>query len=136
MTPVVAGPVPGYSRSMRGGWLLVAMLAGLVGCAAMEEAEKRDRRDFSAERLGEPDPESSILADSLDEQERAAAHRAGIEVSGHAGADDPDAPRTTVSATGEDVPAESDPDKAGKIGVALLSVGVTVGMLVAPFFLM
>jgi hypothetical protein len=125
---------------MRGGWLrrvpvavLTAIVVALVACAAMEEAEKRDRRTFSAERLGDPDVEADMLANTLGEPERAAARRAGIPVADAdaAAADDPVGSKTEGTGAHD----EGDPDKAGKIGVALLSVGVTLGMLAAPFFL-
>src|SRR5262245_9147983 len=124
---------------MRGGWLhrmrivlLVTAVSGFIACAAMEQAEKRDQRTFSADRLGEPDVEAEMVADSLDEPERAAARDAGIPVTNQApGSDD-----LADAATGPPgSQPEGDPDKAGKIGMAILSVSVTLGMLAAPFFL-
>jgi len=112
--------------------LLVTAVTGFVACAAMEQAEKRDRRTFSAERLGDPDVEAEMIADSLDEPERTAARDAGIPVTNQApGSDD-----LADAATGPPgAQPEGDPDKAGKIGMAILSVSVTLGMLAAPFFL-
>src|SRR5262245_31569905 len=70
-----------YWTPMRGGWLrivfLVTAVTGFVACAAMEEAEKRDQRTFSADRLGDPDVEAEMIADSLDQPERTAAREAG-----------------------------------------------------------
>jgi hypothetical protein len=129
-----------YSIPMRGGWLygmrivvLVTAVAGFVACAAMEQAEKRDQRTFSAEHLGEPDVEAEMIADSLDEPERTAARDAGIPVEKRTPGSDDLADATGAPHDGGQ--PEGDPDKAGKIGMAILSVSVTLGMLAAPFFL-
>ena len=110
--------------------LLAGGLGALCACAAMDAAEKADQRRFSADRLGDPDVEGEMLAEALGPRERAAARDVGIPVK-----DAPDAADAADDDIGPDAKPETGSDKAGKIGVVLLSVSVTLGMLVAPFFM-
>ena len=91
--------------------------------------DSEDLPEFSAERLGDPWGEG-LVTDMLDPDEKDAVRRAGLPVhddaepSNEARADEKPPSRASTVA-----------DKAGKVSVALLSVGITLGALAAPFFM-
>jgi hypothetical protein len=120
---------------------LVAALV-FVGACGLEDHhrpsfhdEKNETPEFSDTHLDDPFEKSSA-ADFLSPTERDAVRRSGM--TGFGLEDDPDAAELD-EATADPPPAHGTAaraaDKAGKVGVALLSVGVTLGALVAPFFL-
>jgi hypothetical protein len=135
--------------AVRLGWTGVAALvvAGLVavGCANQQHTTRPyshddgdDRGKLSAARLGDPWEEDSPI-DFLDDEQRQAVQQAGL-----AGWHFEDGERSELSlADREAIEEASQPqgafsraaDKVAKVGVVLLGVGVTLGMLVAPFFL-
>jgi len=121
---------------MRGAVAAVVTAAVLVVGACGPEThrpffhdETEDTPEFSAARLGDPFEEGSA-ADLLGPDERDAVRRAGLPVR-----DLPPTPEEDAR------PAKEQPgsvgqaaDTAGKASIALLSVGLTLGMMVAPFF--
>jgi hypothetical protein len=90
--------------------------------------DSEDMPEFSAARLGDPWGEGSA-ADLLGPDEKDAVRRAGLPV--RDGASPSEEGRAAKEPPGD---VESAADKAGKASVALLSVGLTLGALVAPFF--
>src|SRR5436189_539433 len=110
----------------RRGWQRVAglALAGLLlvgACAAdRRHAARPDEDDpatISADRLDDLDEEGA-MTDLLDPEEREAMAHAGLPGDARPGADEEDAGDTT-----------------GKVGLSVLSVALSVGAAVAPFFL-
>ena len=110
----------------RRGWQRVAglALAGLLlvgACAAdRRHAARPDEDDpatISADRLDDLDEEGA-MTDLLDPEERNAMAHAGLAGDARPGADEEDAGDTT-----------------GKVGLSVLSVALSVGAAVAPFFL-
>ncbi len=116
--------MPGLVMGMAGAMVLVA-------CAAEQARVEQRRRDLSAAALGTPS--RSLLA-QLTPEERVALERAGMGGPA-ASSEEPDAPIDDPS----DPEAPEEPERAtetaGKVGVAVLQVGLTLGMLAAPFFL-
>lgn len=124
------GRRPGIVALMR----RVALVSGVVGavallgCAAEQARVDQRRRDLSAAALGTPSP--SLLS-TLTPEERAALDRFGM-----AGASQPDEEgEEPVDDGGGEEGGERASETAGKVGVAVLQVGLTLGMLAAPFFL-
>ena len=132
---------------MRSMVVAVAAAVVLVGCSELDKP-KPTPPALSAERLGAPSP--TILR-YLNADERAALDRAGmggrLADDGEPGdVGDPDALGDGVQ-DGEpgvddgepglaaDDPQETTSDKAGRLGISLLSVGVTLGALAAPFLM-
>src|SRR3989441_8685812 len=109
----------------RRGWGRVASLAlaGLLlagACAADRRHAARpddDPATISADRLDDLDEEGA-MTDLLDPEEREAMAHAGLPGDARPGADEEDAGDTT-----------------GKVGLSVLSVALSVGAAVAPFFL-
>src|SRR5438874_5293375 len=110
----------------RQGWERVAglALAGLLlagACAADRRHAARpdddDPATISADRLDDLDEEGA-MTDLLDPEEREAMAHAGLPGDARPGADEEDAGDTT-----------------GKVGLSVLSVALSVGAAVAPFFL-
>jgi hypothetical protein len=103
-------------RTRRGWWLAGLALVGLVSCGLGHEKPPGDaaRSEYSAE-------DDSIL-DLLEPEEREAVERAGVT-----GA------RPQQAAPAQD--GESAADTAGKVGLSVLSVAITIGAAVAPFLL-
>lgn len=108
--------------------LSVVGAVALVGCAAEQARVDQRRRDLSAAALGTPSP--SLLS-ALTAEERAALDRVGMAGPSQ-GDEEPEDP---VDDIGGDEGEERASETAGKIGVAVLQVGLTLGMLAAPFFL-
>jgi hypothetical protein len=109
----------------RRGWgratgLALAALLLVGGCAADRRQAARpddDPDEISADRLDDLD-EAGFMADFLDPEEREATARAGLSADADPGADREDAT-----------------DTAGKVGLSVLTVALTLGAAVAPFFL-
>ena len=115
--------------------MVVVVVLGvlMVGCAA-EEQRATEEREYSAARLNGKFRQSDPLVQMLSPQERQALVRAGMLDESEVEADDPDA------ASGDD--ASSSPDaqkstteKAGDVMLSVLKVGVTLGMMAAPYLL-
>ena len=119
------------------GWALglgLAVAALVGGACGMEKERAKQDAAFSAEHLGDLDDEDSIV-DLLSPEQREAVERSGIKTGPQLADDDEElSPRGKPAATDEQ-PKGGIEDTAGKLGVALLSVGVTLGALAAPFFL-
>ena len=135
-----------YNRRMRSGWLGRGCVVGFFGVAlalgacGLEDKHRpafhddsKDIPEFSKARLGDGFDDDDA-SDFLTREERQAVKSSGM--TGVHVADDDDL-------DDEEGQQEADPpksatahalDNAGKMGVALLSVGVTLGALVAPFF--
>ena len=102
------------------GWLLGPLVAGLLllgSCAAERKGAAHpaddDPVEISADRLDDLDEEGA-MADLLDPEEREAMARSGF------------------SEVGEKRNAE---ETAGGVGLSVLTVALSVGAVVAPFFL-
>ncbi len=121
------------------GWALGigVVVAGVLTGACSTERERPKEPVFSAESLGEHDDED-LMADLLSPEQREAVARSGMSKGPAFYDDDDDGLATRPSPA----PKQDEPkgafgraaDTAGKVGVALLSVGVTLGALAAPFF--
>ena len=117
----------GRVRGLSAGLIAMALLAA-CGTERQPSARDEDDPEISASQLGDAF-EDPATADFLNPEERTALDR----VHG---------PRSAEAA---DQPGQSPPpregavarrlDDAGKVGVALLSVGATLGAFIAPFFL-
>lgn len=141
--PAAAGSQPAPAVAMLPGMrtmvLVAALMAAVVlgGCAAEKARVDQRRQDLSAAALGVP---SSSLLRHLTPEERDALDRAGMTdrvVSEEAMGGAPDADGEddlSADEVGDDEP-DSTSEKAGKIGIAVLQVGLTLGMLAAPFFM-
>ena len=110
----------------RRGWGRVASLAlaGLLlvaACAAERRHAARpdddDPATISADRLDDLDEEGA-MTDLLDPEERDAMTRAGLPGDARPGEDEQDAG-----------------DTAGKVGLSVLTVALSVGAAIAPLFL-
>lgn len=122
------------------GWMvgLVAALA-LVGACGIEDPHHRaafhddsvSSPEFDAMGIGDPFGQDSA-ADFLTPEERDAVRRSGMT---GVHADEPAARMSKEEQDQAKSGAARTADKAGKVGVALLSVGMTLGAVVAPFFL-
>jgi hypothetical protein len=102
------------------GWLgaiLVGVCLTFLACGLDPPAPEDELSEFSAERL---DLEDESILDILEPEERAAVERAGVS-----GA----RPAHVTPA------AESKSDTAGKVGLSVLTVALSVGAAVAPFLL-
>ena len=114
--------LPGWRRGT-GLWLAGLALVTLALLPACGLDHKRpapddDSRDLSADQLDFADDRS--LLEDLDPAERSAAERSGL--AGPSSADDPSE-------------SDSKSNTAGKVGISILSVALSVGAAVAPFFL-
>ena len=138
LAPAAAG---GYTISMRtwtGRAAGVAAIVIVVAACGVDQHrpyfhdDAADTPEFSATRLGDP-PEEDSVAKFLNDDEREAVRRSGmtgIRV---------DDPKTALDA----VPSEDPPkgpvgsamDKAGKVGVSVLGVGLSLAAAAAPFLL-
>ncbi len=97
--------------------LAVVALTTLPACTPRHPCPVPDDAvDFSADQL---DLADDVVLDGLEPEEREAVERSGIS---HA-ASAPDA-------------GDSKSDTAGKVGLSVLSVAMTIGAVVAPFFLL
>src|SRR5437016_513276 len=129
-----AGGQPGSLRGRVGfmrtrqGWERVAglALAGLllaVACAADRRHAARpdddDPTTISADRLDDLDEEGA-MTDLLDPEERNAMERAGLPGDAR---------------PGEDEQKQNAGDTAGKVGLSVLTVALSVGAAIAPLFL-
>ena len=117
------------------GWAIGAgvVVAAVVLAGACSTEQERPKSPFSAGRLDDSDDET--IADLLSPDERKALERSGVQVGQH---HDEGGELGSTDEPTKDEPKSSfdrSADKAGKLGVALLSVGVTLGALAAPFFL-
>ena len=126
---------------MRVGWRAVAVLfaGGLVTAAcglgqhhAVASRDEDDPPAISADMLGEPDTGDTAW-DSLSPEERTAVERSDMPRSflddaapGKTPPDTPSEPRGRMARLF---------DTIGKVGVAVVSVGLTLAAVVAPFFL-
>ncbi len=100
----------------------------------MEKERGKHDAAFSAEHLGDVDEDDSLAA-LLSPEEREAVERSGMTKGPQLADDDelsPQHPATDEQPKGK---FDRTTDTAGKLGVALLSVGVTLGAIAAPFFL-
>ncbi len=135
---------------MRSGWLWRGCVAGLFGVALIAGAcgledkhrpafhdDSKDNPEFSKIRLGDGFDDDSA-SDLLTPEEREAVKRSGMTGVHVADENDPldDEARKLETPEPPKGPVARALDNAGKVGVALLSVGVTLGALVAPFFLL
>jgi hypothetical protein len=143
-------PPGGYTAGMRMGRLVrrgeafALIVAGFlaVSCAQQQQTrpyfhdETKDLPVFSAARLGDPWGEDSPI-DFLEPEQQEAVERAGLSGWGFDGETDlPAAERAALEHASEPQGAFGRfADKVAKVSVVLLGVGVTLGMLVAPFFL-
>jgi len=109
---------------MRPGWGWVAALAvaGLVGvgCGLGRHTVDDPAPKYSAAQLGDLSEQGSIL-DALEPEERAAVARVGLA--------DPPPP------DGAPADREGKADTAGKVGVSVLTVALSLAAAAAPFFL-
>jgi hypothetical protein len=107
----------------------VALLAVVVLPACGLEHKKPDpddeMGDFAADRLDLSSDEDPFL-DDLDPSERRAIERSGIGTPRAVDDDSDPAPEPKPQSKGE---------TAGKVGMSVLSVAMTIGAAVAPFFL-
>jgi len=117
-------------------WTTAAVVAaGLaIGCGAARESPWHDPQkespELSAVQLGDPWSEGSA-ADFLGPQERDAVASSGASWT------DEDV-RLAMRENARPAPQgtmEKAADHAGKLGVTLMGVGITLGAVVAPFFL-
>jgi len=112
-------------------WVVTGvMLLLCAGCAA-ERAHPDDPEapPISADQLGDAF-EDDATADFLEPQEREALHRVQTPHVAEAGDDPKPAPAPPQGRVARAL------DDVGKLGVALLSVGITVGAFIAPLFLL
>ena len=135
--PLAIAADRGYNRSMRMGRVAgLAAVATLVAACAMDQHrpyfhdEDKDTPEFSAARLGDPIDEDSV-ADFLKPDERNAVRRSGMT---GIRVDEPKA-ELDEPAKPPQGPVAHALDTAGKVGVSLLGVGLTIGAAVAPFLL-
>jgi len=123
--------VTGWMGGMRGLLAGLTALALLVACGTERRPSARDDDDMPEISAAQLDDafEDPATADFLAPEERTALDRVqaprSAQAPDHAG-EDPAPPRGPVSRALDD---------AGKVGIALLSVGATLGAFVAPFFL-
>ena len=137
-----------YNRRMWSGWLGRGCVVGFFGVAlalggcGLEDKHRpafhddsKDIPEFSKARLGDGFDDDSA-SDFLTAEERQAIKRSGMTGVHVAEEDD--------LANDEEGQQETDPpkgpmahalDKAGKMAVEALGVGISVGMVVAPYFL-
>jgi len=121
----------------------VAVTVYLGGCAAQDQHrpffhdDEKDIPEFSHSRLGDSWEDDSV-AEFLRPEERAALRRSGTS---GLRADDLDQPEEEADADDalpeepQGGPVSRALDKAGKVAVSALGVGISVGMIVAPYFL-
>src|SRR5215510_8082005 len=106
----------------------VALLALVVLPACGLEHKKPDPEDntadFAADRLGLSDEDTFF--EDLDPSERAAVARSGIATPRAIDDDSDPAPEPKPQTKSE---------TAGKVGLSVMSVAITIGAAVAPFFL-
>ena len=97
--------------------LVTVVLLPACGLDHKAGAPEDDSSDFSADQL---DMQDDVLLDDLDPAEQSAVERSGMSV-----ARSPDDPQEDTKS-----------DKAGRVGLSVLSVAMTIGAAVAPFFLL
>ena len=110
---------------------VVVMAIGMVGACGLDDAHKKDDKEFSAARLDGKFGSNDPIVQMLSPQEREALDRAGLMA-----AEDPpelDENGNPIAPTDED--SRSKMDKAGDVMMSLLTVGVTLGMMAAPYLL-
>ena len=113
-------------------WVVTGvMLLLCAGCAAERAHPEHDPEapPISADQLGDAF-EDDATADFLEPQEREALHRVQTPHVAEAGDDPKPAPAPPQGRVARAL------DDVGKLGVALLSVGITVGAFIAPLFLL
>src|SRR5262249_36849624 len=110
-----------------GGWL--------CGACGMDQSHKPFFHDEDEDTPGY----SSNLADPLDEDSVVALltpdEREAIEHAGMKLKDDRDPETSAPSERPQGMDGETRADKAGKLTLALLTVGITLGTMAAPFFM-
>jgi hypothetical protein len=118
------------------GVVFLALACGIDSHRPGFHDDSEDLPAFSAARLGDPFGEGSAL-DFLEPEEREAVERSGMTGLNFRD-DDPAAGSEAEPPDGADPDRRQDEgmlDKASKVGVALLSVGISLGAAAAPFFL-
>ncbi len=133
----------------RMGWAVVTVaVASLVGCALEDSHrpvfhdESKDNPELSAGRIGEP-WEQSDISQFLNPQERAALARSGahdLTLSPEESADGTVrwVVQRPTEAEADTAPVKEDEgmlDKAGRVGVVVFGVGLSVAAAVAPYLL-
>ena len=124
---------PGYTGHMRFSWVAVVAVAVVIGCAA-EKQRVQDEERLSASRLDGRFQYDDPLVQMLSPREREAMERVGMM------APKPELAEGDVDEDGDglaDPPKEeqSSMDQAGDVMMSVLSVGITLGMMAAPYLL-
>ena len=123
--------MPRYTRPMRT-LLAVAVVLGVAGGCGMEQKSHMDEADkaFSAGRLDGKFGHNDPILMMLSPEERGALEDAGLMAS------------DGIEPIGDDLDGGAPPEevksgseKAGDVMMSILTVGVTVGMMVAPYLL-
>jgi hypothetical protein len=116
--------------------LVVGVVVALGACASEKERRplfhdpETDSAGFSKVRIGDS-WEGGSAADFLTAEERAALDRSGMAA---LRADLLD-PEVTDLSEEEEAAEESSLDRAGKMSMSVLAVGLTLGAAIAPYFL-
>ena len=128
--------MPGYTRAMRLAAMVVAaaVVMALGGCMSAEKKRVELDEKISAARLGGKFRHDDPIVKMLSDDERSALANAGMMA--------PREPGEEEVADGEGgdslVPREDEKtgmDKAGDVMMSVLTVGVTIGMMAAPYLL-
>lgn len=120
---------------MTRGWLGVVLVVASIGGACSTGPSPEDQvPEFSASRLGDPMEESSI-AELLGPEEREAVRRAGIKLGGGDRLTMQDETQQEGAPAFPGQEGDTTADKAGKVGVVLLGLGMTLAAAAAPFFM-
>lgn len=110
------------------GLAAAAVVAGVLGFGSARGGEIDEDPIFSQGPFDERE-DSDLLWGALSEDEREALRRSGMS-----GVDEPALPEEG-GGSGFDPEPETTSEKAGKIGMSILLVAVTVGAAVAPYLL-
>ena len=122
---------------------LLAVALSVGGCSMQESShrpwfhdEKNDTEEFSHTHLGDSWEDGSV-ADFLLPAERDSLARSGTAGLREGEFDQPSKDAAADEAKPEEVRSGTSGtlDKAGKMAVSALGVGLTVGMAIAPYFL-
>jgi hypothetical protein len=123
------------------GWVLAVaaiVVGGWLGACGMDQKHKpffhQDDEDGPAysSKLGDPLDEDSVAA-LLTPDEREAVERSGMKVRHESDQDESSDPSSRPKGYADS--EDSTADKAGKLSMALLTVGITLGAMAAPFFM-
>jgi hypothetical protein len=117
---------------MRSILVVVGLALALGGCAAEEQREK-DEKAFAATRLNGKFRESDPIVQMLSPNERAAMANQGLIDDSEPELGPDGEPLDAELADGK--PPKSKMDKAGDAMMSVLTVGVTLGMMAAPYLL-